>query len=325
MRKFQTIKAAASAAILALAGAVSAVAADPYPSKPIHIVVPSAPGGGLDITSRLMAQKMQEFLGQPVIIDNRAGAETMLGTRIAKHAAPDGYTILSQSNGFSVLPAMKLDPGFDPLNDFTGIGLMLKAPMITEVGRDMPEKTLADIIAHAKAEPGKMTYGTGGAGTPQQLSAAAFLLKADLSMTEVPYRGAGPTAVDLAGGRLNMANDIYAPSAGYYRSGAIRPIAVAGERRIAPLPDVPTFKEQGVDFVFNAWLGLMAPAGTPKEVIKRLSDALHYATADKDLLARFNAEGSELGTESPEEFNAFLRKDVEEGGKTIAALKIQKQ
>lgn len=325
MSKMNVFKSTASAAILVLASAVSAFAADPYPSKPVHIIVAAAAGGGLDITTRLMAQKMQEFLHQTVVVENRAGAETMLGTRYVKEQPADGYTILAQANGFSVLPALKIDPGFDPLKDFTGVGLMVKAPMVTEVPGSQPEKNLADVIAHAKAEPGKMTYGTGGAGTPQQLSAAAFQLKEGLKMVEIAYKGAGPTLIDVAGGRLNMTNDMYVSSSPYIKTGTIRPIAVTSAHRMAPLPDVPTYKEQGVDVVFYLWLGLMAPAGTPKEAIQKLSDALHYATADKDIVARFNAEGSELGRESPEEFNAFLRQDVADGAKTIAALKIEKQ
>ena len=319
------LRSSACAVFLACATLGSAFAADPFPSKPVHIIVAAAAGGGLDITTRLIAQKMEAFLHQSVVVENRAGAETMLGTRYVKEQPADGYTILAQANGFSVLPAMKLDPGFDPLKDFTGVGLMLKAPMVTEVGTSQPEKTLADIIVHAKAEPGKLTFGTGGSGTPQQLSAAAFHLKAGLSMTQVAYKGAGPTLPDVAGGRLNMVNDMYVSSAPYFKGGTIRPVAVTGAHRIGPLPDVPTYKEQGVDLEFYVWLGLMAPAGTPKEAIQKLSDALHYATADKDLKARFDAEGSELGRESPEEFNAFLRKDVEEGAKTVAALKIEKQ
>jgi tripartite-type tricarboxylate transporter receptor subunit TctC len=325
MNRFNAAKKAAYAAMLVFAGAASASAADPFPSKPIHIVVAAAAGGGLDITSRLMAQKMQEYLHQSVVVENRAGAETMLGTRYVKESAPDGYTILAQANGFSVLPALKIDPGFDPLKDFTGIGLMVKAPMVTEVPNTAPEKNLADIIARARAQPGQLTYGTGGAGTPQQLSSAAFHLKAGLKMTEVAYKGAGPTLIDVAGGRLNMTNDMYVSSSPYIKSGTIRPIAVTSEHRMAPLPDVPTYKEQGVDVVFYLWLGLVAPAGTPKEVVQKLSDALHYATSDKDIVARFSAEGSELGHESPDEFNAFLRKDVADGAKTIAALKLEKQ
>ena len=319
------IKGSTAVVLLAFASVTSAIAADTFPTKPIHIIVAAAAGGGLDITSRLVAQKMQEFLGQPVVVENRAGADTLLGTRYVKDQPADGYTVLAQSNGFSVLPTLKLAPGFDPLKDFTGIGLMTLAPMVTEVGKDQPEKSLADIIAQAKANPGKMTYGTGGSSTPQQLSAAAFQLKAGISMTQVMYKGAGPTLVDVAGGRISMTNDVYVSSAPYIKAGTTRVIATTGEHRMAPLPDVPTYKEQGIDLVFYNWLGLLVPAGTPKAVVKRLSDALHYATTNKELAERFRGDGSEPGTESPEDYNKFLRNDVAEGAKMAAALHFEKQ
>jgi tripartite-type tricarboxylate transporter receptor subunit TctC len=321
---FMKTLAARSLALLALMFAVdSAAAAEVSPSKPVRIIVPAASGGSLDITTRLVAQKMGEKLGQSVIVDNRPGADTLLGTRLVKDAPADGYTILAQANGFSVLPALKLDPGYDPLKDFTAIGPMVRSPLIMVVAADQPDRTLQEFIARAKTN--KLSYASGGAGTPPQLAAAMFLQQADLNVLHVPYKGNGAALPDVAAGRVNMLFDGYISSASYLKAGKLKALAVTSSTRIAPLPDVPTFTEQGVNYTYTLWLGLLAPSGTSKEVVQRLSDALHYATTSQDLSERFRSEGSEPMAISPDEFNEYLMKEVAQMTDLATTLKITKE
>jgi tripartite-type tricarboxylate transporter receptor subunit TctC len=311
------------AVALALAG--PAAAADTYPTKPIHLVIPAAPGGGIDIVSRLIAQKMGEYLGQPVVADSRAGAETLLATRYVKDQPADGYTIIAHANGFLTMSALKLDPGYDPLKDFTGIGTMMTSPMIIETGASQPDKTLADVIARAKAKPGEITYASGGVGAPPHVILASFLKKVGASGTHVLYKGNGAALPDIAAGRVNLMCDTYVSSAEYYKSGTIRPLAVTSDQRMETLPNVPTLKELGVDYSYSLWLGLLARRGTPPDVIHRLSDALRYATSSKDIAERFRREGSVPGTDSPEQFDAYLAKDMAVSMPMILSLGLPRQ
>ena len=302
----------------------SATAADEFPSKPIRIIVPAAAGGGLDTASRLVAQKMSEKLGQQVIIDNRPGAETMLGTRLAREVPADGYTILGQANGLTLLPHVKKDPGFDPLKDFTGLGMLLTAPMVLEVPLDSPDRTVQDLVARGKTKT--LSYGTGGTATPQQVATAMFFLAADMTgHTEIPYKGSGPTMLDLVAGRLDFTFDGYTGSRPYIQGNRVRVLAVTGTSRMPSLPDVPTFQEAGYNFTYRLYNGLVVPAGTPKAAIQRLSEALKYALEQKDIIERWRAEGSDPAFLTPEEMNEFLRKDYANNAKLAVDLKYEKQ
>jgi tripartite-type tricarboxylate transporter receptor subunit TctC len=315
----------AGALLLALVAAATAQAAETFPTKPIRLIIPVAPGGSIDIVSRLIGQKMSQFLGQPVLVENRGGAETLLAVHYVKGQPADGYTIMAAANGFLTMSALKLDPGYGPLADFTGIGVMETSPMIIETGASQPDKTLADFIARAKANPGRLTFASGGVGTPNHIIIASVLQKTGLEATHVLYRGNGAALPDIAGGRVNLICDGYISSLPYYSSHTIRPLAVTGEKRLAPLPDVPTLKEEGVDYSYTLWLGLLARRGTPPEAIHRLSDALRFATSSKDIIDRFHAEGSEPGTDTPEQFDAFLAKDMAQSLPQVLSLHIPKQ
>lgn len=305
--------------------APGALAAEPYPFKPIRIIVPAQPGGALDITTRLVAQKMSEKLGQSVIVDNRSGGDTLVGTRLVKAAPADGYTLLAQANGFSTLPSMKLDPGYDPLKDFTGIGFMIRSPLIMEVGAGEPDRTVTDFINRAKAHPNQLSYGHAGTGSPIHIASEMFLRSQALQVTDVPYKGNGAALPDVIGGRSAMIFDGYISSAAFIQSGKLRPLAVTSSKRIAPLADVPTFIELGMDFNYTLWLGLVARTGTPKDVIQRLSEALHFATASRELNIRFRNEGSDPSFVTPDEFNAYLTNEVTNMSKLIGDLKLLKQ
>jgi tripartite-type tricarboxylate transporter receptor subunit TctC len=312
-------------ALLALGGTAAARAAETFPTKPIHLIIPVAPGGSIDIVSRLIGQKMGEFLGQPVLIENRGGAETLLAVRYVKNQPADGYTIMAAANGFLTMSALKLDPGYDPLGDFSGLGLMETSPMIIETGASQPEKTLTEVTAFGKANPGKLTYASGGLGTPTQVAVALYLQKAGVEATHVLYKGNGAALPDIAGGRVNLICDGYISSLAYYTSHTIRPLAVTGETRMTVLPDVPTLKEQGIDLSYTLWLGLLTRRGTPPEVIHRLSDAIRFATSSKDIIDRFHGEGSEPGNDTPEQFDAFLAKDMAISLPRILSLNIPKE
>jgi tripartite-type tricarboxylate transporter receptor subunit TctC len=300
------------------------VAGDEYPSKPVHIIVGAAPGGALDLTTRLIAMKMAEKLGQPVIVDNRPGGDTMIGTRLAKEAPADGYTVLAQSPSFSILPFIKLDPGYDPVKDFTGVGNMISLPMILLVGADQPERNLKDLVARAKTIG--LNYSTGGPGTPQQLAAAKFLRAAGIgNATEVKYKGAGPALPDIAAGRVDFGFDAYIGTKGFIDGGKMRPLAATSANRLAPLPNVPTFMESGFNFTHNLWLGLVVRADTPKNAIQRLSEALKYAQESKDLNARFLSEGSDPTFTTPEAWTEYLRREYADMGKLAQEMKFEKQ
>jgi tripartite-type tricarboxylate transporter receptor subunit TctC len=319
------LKSSVCAVLLALGCASSAVAADVWPTKPIHMVMPAATGGGIDIVGRLVAQKMGEFLGQPVIVDSRAGAETLLGTRYAKNQPPDGYTIIAESNGFLTMDAVKLDPGYDALKDFQGVGLMQTSPFVFETSGALPDKTLLEFIARAKANPGKFTYASGGVGSPPHITLATLMKMHGIEATHVLYKGNGAALPDLAGGRLNLMSDTYISSLAYYQNGSVRPLAVTSAKRMDALPDVPTLKELGIDYTYEVWLGIMAPRGVPKDVMKRLSDAVLYATSSPDLVARMKKEGSTPGTMTSDQFDEFVAKDRATALPQILALGIEKQ
>lgn len=302
---------------------MSATAADPYPRKPVRIILPAAAGGGLDIVARLIATKMGEKLGQSVIVENQAGGDTLVGTRNAKIAPADGYTLLAAANGFTILPELKENPGYDPLKDFTGIGLMGRAPFVMEVPATDPSRDIKEFVARAKKE--KLTFASGGIGGPPHMAAVMFLKNQGLDMTMVPYKGNGVALPDVAAGRVTMIFDTYVSSLPFIQSGKLRPLAVTSSERIAPLPNVPTFVESGMNYQYNLWMGLVIRSGTPKDIVHKLSDALRYALESKDLRARLLSEGTDPSFVTPEAFNDYLAKEVAEMKVLVKELEIPKQ
>lgn len=314
------------AMVLALAGAHPALAVDPFPTKPVRFVVNAAPGGSLDITTRLIAQRMTEKLGQSVIVDNRAGGDGLVGIRAVMTSKPDGYTILATAGTIAIQPAMKQDPGYDLLKDFTGVGPMLRSPFLLLVGADQPDKTLGDFIARAKANPGQLAYASAGVGTTTHLAAAAFAQQAGLQLQHIPYKGSGAAYTDVVGGRVPMIITGYSSGLPFLRSGKMRALGATSTARLPSVPDVPTIAEQGVPNYANyVWFGLLAPAGTPPDVIQRLSDALRAAQSNKELSDRFHSDGSEATPASPEQFNAFLKRELAEMQKLVTTLGLTKE
>jgi tripartite-type tricarboxylate transporter receptor subunit TctC len=308
---------------LAMAGLGNAMAADPYPNKPIRIIVPVPPGGAMDITTRLVAIKMSDKLGQQIIVDNRPGGDTVLGTRLVKEAPADGYTILSQSNGFSSQPQLKKDPGYDPLKDFIPLGVMNRAPMVVEVSGEGADRSLKDFITRAKA--GSLTFASPGIGSAPHLAAEMLMMSAGLKVQHVPYKGASAAYPDVISGRVPILVDGYAGSAPFIKTGKMRAVAVTGAARMGPLPDVPTLAEQGIDVQYLAWLGLIVRAGTPKEIVQQLSDALKFALSSKEIIDRFRADGADPTFMTSAKFTDYIAKEVTQVTKLAGELKLPKE
>lgn len=308
-----------------LAGAATAQAQD-FPARPIKIVVNTGPGGLVDVTTRLIAEKMGEKLGQSVIIENRAGGDGGLGARAVKAAQPDGYTLLASAGTVAIQPAVKLEPGYDLFKDFTAVGPMMRSPLLMVTGPTQPDKTVADFAARAKANPGKMTYASAGVGTTTHVGAAMFMQRAGLNLLHVPYKGNGPAMPDVIAGRVDTIFEAYGSGASKVNAGTLKAIGVTSSSRLPGLPNVPTLAEQGYPgFSYYLWIGMLAPAGTPKPVIQRLNEALRSALASKELTDRFRSDGSEAMVMAPEEFNEFLRRDMAQMARLVSDLGIQKQ
>lgn len=302
---------AGSLAWLACVSPMVAAAEESYPSKAIRIVVPTVPGGGLDLATRLIADKLSRALDQTVLVENLPGADTVLGVRAVKAAEADGYTLLSHAGQFLSTPLIKADSNYHPLTDFRGIGRTIRYPMVIELAPDKAEQNITELFAAAKANPGQLSYGSGGVGSPPHMALGALLAKTGTQMTHVPYKGIGQALPDVAAGRTYVVADGYGSSRSYIEAKKLRPIAVTSNTRIPELPDVPTVKEQGIDYTYEIWQGLLVPANTPDAVVARLSEALQEVLKDPELEARFKAEASTTIQESPAEFDAFMKADYE--------------
>jgi tripartite-type tricarboxylate transporter receptor subunit TctC len=313
------------AAVAGWAATAPAIAADAFPTKPVRIVVPSAPGGLADVTARQLALKMAEKLGQNVIVENRPGGDTLIGTRIVKEAPADGYTVLLQGDGITVWPALKKDPGYDLVKDFSALGGIFRMPLLMVVGADQPDQTLTDFIARAKANPGKMSFASGGTGSGPHIGAAIFLRRAGLDLLHVPYKGNATAMPDVASGRVDMIFDVYATSMPLIKAGKMRALAVSSPNRHVSLPDIPTFSERGVaNASYTSWLALFVPAATPADVRQRLTEALQSAVASKELSDRFRTDGNEPILMSADEFNQAVKAQLAQAGTLITDLGLPK-
>ncbi len=303
----------------------SALTQHRYPDRPIRIIVNSAPGALLDITTRAVAQQMSENLGQPIIVDNRPGADGQIGIRAVKTATRDGYTLLASSNTVAQLPAMKNDPGFE-LKDFMGIGMMNEAPLLMVTSPGLPYRSLAELISAAKAKPGKLSFASGGFGTTTHVAAALLMHQANLGIVHVPYKGISSAMSDVIGGRVDFAFDGGNSSGPQIKDGRLRALGVTSAKRSPAFPDVPTLAEQGLPgYSYSVYLGLLAPAGTPEDIVQRLGQALRAALASTPVRERFRHDGAEPGTMTPEAFTQFLQQDLQRMTKIVADLNLAKE
>src|SRR5258706_5202197 len=304
--------------------AASAPAAG-YPDKPVRLIVPYPPGGGNDTISRLLAPKFTESTGQQLIIDNRPGAGRTIGTALAARGAPDGYTIVMTSVAtHAMAPQLYANPGYDAIKDFSAVTLLATTPMLLSVSAGLPYKTLPDVIAAAKASPGKLSYASGSNGTPPHLSAAIFTEKTGIQMVHVPYKGSGPALVDVMSGQIAMIIDTAASVTPHIRNGKLRGIAITGKRRWPDLPEVPTFAEGGLaDFDASSWYAIHAPAGTPKEIIAKLNAQFARIVKLPDVSERLRLMSAEAVGGTPAELDAFARSEAAKWGKVIKSLNLR--
>ena len=290
-----------------------------YPSRAVRLIVPYAAGGVSDIVGRVLAQKMSELLGQPMVVENRTGAGGMVGTGSVSKASPDGYTIvLSSLSAYAVGPRLVKTAPYDPVNDFTPIGGVALTPTILTVGSDTPFRTVRDLVTYAKANPGKLNYGSSGIGSVAHISAELLRASAGVDLTHVPYKSAALSYPDLISGNLAMVFDALPSAIVHVRTGRARPVAMMSDRRSALLPDVPTFAEAGYPGVtLRLWVGLHGPIGLPAAIAQKLNDTLARALAAPDLRERFAAVGADPFPTSTREFAAMVRQDVETLARTI--------
>jgi tripartite-type tricarboxylate transporter receptor subunit TctC len=305
------LHASLSLLICALVAGINAIAAD-YPDKPIRMVVPWSPGGGSDVSGRIIAAKLSESLGQQVVVDNRPGAAGNIGTALTAHAVADGYTILLADTGFSTGISLYKDPGYNPIKDFAPVALAAITPIIVVVHPSMPVHTMKELVAMAKAQPGKLNFGSGGTGGSVHLAGEMFQLLTGTKLTHVPYKGSGPAVIDLTAGIVQVMFATAPPVMPLIKAGRLRAIGVASSARSVFLPDVPTVKETGVaDFVADNWYGVLVPTGTPTAAIERLQREIAKAVVQPDAKERFFGAGLEARpSKSPQEFGAFVEKDV---------------
>jgi tripartite-type tricarboxylate transporter receptor subunit TctC len=308
----------AFAAIIAICPAAKAAE---YPDHPIMLVLGFAPGGPSDVLARLISRKMEQTLGQPIVIENRPGASGAVASQQVARAAPDGYTLLLASSAMlSINPQMYNNLGYDPVKDFQPITILGTQTSVIYVHPSLPVKNLAELIAYGNAHPGKLNFATGGKATPQHLAGELLKLRAKLNITHIPYKGTGPAIQDVVAGHVQVGISAAAPVITQVKGGTLRPIAVTTIERTAVLPDVPTVAEQGFPgFDANAWHSIVAPAGTPPEVVKKVHAAIISALKDPQTRKQALDLGLDIVGNTPEEFRAVLLADLPRWAEVIKA------
>ena len=302
-----------SLVVTAFAAVIAAAAplAQAWPDKPVTIVVPTAPGGGNDAMARILAQKLGPLLGQPVIVDNRAGANGAIAAEYVARAAADGHMLM-----FGYVATHAMNPAlqklrYDPVADFAPVGLVGTSPTLMVANTATPVKDVRDLVAQLKAKPDRYTYASAGTGTAPHFAAELFKLNAGVVMLGVPYKGAAPAITDTIGGQTQVMFPSLFSALPQVRSGKLRALAVAGPKRSPLLPDVPTLQESGVAGVdVQQWYGVFAPARTPRPVVERLNKALNQVLADKDTIRRLEDHGTDVETSTPEQFAALVKTEL---------------
>lgn len=307
-------------AVASIASAVPLVSAaqSGWPTKPIRIVVPYTPGGFTDQMARLVQIGLQQRLGQPVVIDNRPGANSLIGVDAVAKAAPDGYTFGVVIAAYAANTTLYPKLPYDPAKDLIGVSLMGVSPLLAAVNNDAPFKTGRELIAYAKANPGKLSFGSSGNGSAAHLTSELWKSLTQTYMTHIPYRGAVPALTDLMGGQIQLFFDAPTGLINQAKAGKIRLIGVAGDKRLPAVPDVPTFIEQGfAGFTGSTWAGMIAPAGTPPDVVKRMSEEVARIIRSDETRAKLDAMGTFPVGSTPQEFDAFIADETTKWAKVI--------
>jgi tripartite-type tricarboxylate transporter receptor subunit TctC len=288
-----------------------------YPTKSIRLIVPFAPGGGLDISTRLIGQKLTEKWGQNIVVDSRPGAATIVGTEIASKAAPDGYTLLMITTTFAINPGLYAKLPYDPAKDFAPVTQLNFQPNIVVVAPNFSGKSVKDLIAQAKAKPGELTFASPGAGSAPHLSAEMFQRTAGVSMIHVPYKGIPAAVTDVIGGRVTMLFTTTISAAPHVKSGKLRALAITSAKRQASMPDVPTVGETLPGYRAEAFQGMVAPAGVAPAIVNKLAAEVARIVHLPDVAQRFQLDGAEPVGSTPKEFAAFLRSEMQQWSKVV--------
>lgn len=312
-----------TAALLA-AAALSATAAERYPTKPIRLIAPFPPGGSTDFNARAIQDKLSELLGQQVVIDNRGGASGQIGTRIARESAPDGYTLLVHTVAFVTSPILYKNAGYDPLKDFMPVSLLSKVPTAISVHPSLPVHSVKELLALAKSRPGELNYASSGIGTNAHITGELFNLMGQTAIRPIHYKGGGPALAAVVGGEVQIGFSNITQTARLAETGRLRPLAVSSLKRSSALPSLPTVAEAGLPgFEMVAWHIVVAPAGTPPAVIKTLNERVRATLKDPLILQRFEKGGMESVPTAPGETSAYLKNEQEKWRRVIAERNIQ--
>jgi tripartite-type tricarboxylate transporter receptor subunit TctC len=309
-----------------VSGVMALAEAQTYPARPMRVVIPNPPGGTLDITARLLGPKLTEITGQSLIIDNRPGADTNIGTEIVARAPADGYTMLLQTVPFVVNPSIFRKLPFDVVNDFAPVSLMVSVPFVLVVNNGVPVKSVKDLIALAKAQPGKLSYASAGNGSNLHVAAELFNNLAGTKMLHVQYKGGGPALVAVLGGEVSLSYLSVAAAAPHIKAGKLRGIAATGTRRTPVLPDLPTVAESGVaGYEFTTWVGALVPRATPAATVNALNGYIIKAVKSPDLAARFGEQGADVIGSTPAEFGAFISAEMKRWARVVKenAIKVE--
>ena len=320
-RQFLLLAAAAAASM----GALSAVHAQgKYPNRPVTLVVPTAPGGSTDFTARLISDALSRALGQPVVVDNRPGGSGNIGNLQVARAKPDGYTLLVAYSGYQVgNPHLFTKAGWDPIKDFAPVGMLTRAPQVVTISTKLPVDTLAELIAYAKANPGKVNYASSGNGSIQHIAGELFKQLTGTFITHIPYRGSGPAVQDLLGGQVDLHITTPASVVSHIKAGKLKALAVTSSERLTALPQVPTATEAGLNgFNLDSWFALYAPAGTPPEIVQQLNTEIGKILAMPDIRKKAEDAGTLVEHMSPQQLGDFTKKEYEAWGKVISSAKI---
>jgi tripartite-type tricarboxylate transporter receptor subunit TctC len=300
--------------------AVSNSLAQGYPNRSLRMIVPYAAGGGADITGRVIAQKLTEVFGHQVVVDNRPGAAGNIGAELAARSAPDGYTVVLVGPNHTTNLNLFAKLNYDPIKDFEPISLVTAAPYVLLVHPSVPARNLKELIALARSKPGQLTYGSAGNGTAGHLAFESIKTQAKIDILHVPYKGSPPLQSDLIGGQVVAGFDNVLSSMPHVKAGRLRAFAVSGSKRTPAMPDVPTVAEAALPgFDVTVWQGILAPAGTPREIVARLNAEIVSALQKPDVQSRMAALGVDIIGSSPQEFAAFIKRDIEKWAVVIKA------
>jgi len=294
-----------------LLAAAGAALAQPYPSRPVRLIVGFTPGGGVDINARMLAPKLAEYLGQQVVVENRPGAGTNIANEHVAKSAPDGYTLLINTPAVAINMALYRDLPFDTLRDFTPVSVFSESPNVLVVNAKLAAHNVKELIAMARSAPGKLNYSSAGVGTTQHLAGELLKLRTGTFIVHIPYKGTAPSLTALIAGEVDLSFANIPSIQAHVKSGRLRALAVTAGRRDPQLPDVPTMKEAGLDGVeVVVWYGVLAPAGTPREIVQKLAEGIIRVSREPDMRKRMLEQGAAPVGNTPEEFSKLLREEV---------------